>query len=308
VPESGPEVSASKGPEVSASKAPEVSASKGPEVSGSVTNKSVSASEYNKENVKMFFNNNVNTSMFSDFVDNKDNKKFKENMNYLKIAESVVRNEIIEYGVERCQMLMGDAAVYAWSIIESSTDIEDDKQFSQILTAFEILHVVDPSNKDLKESEKKEKIDTINKKINEKINGKKFTDINETTIESKAPKYQDNTKLTGYTPIIVDQGGSGNCFYYSVWGGLKDLGQDKYNEIVTKLTEFTKTLKTDSDVDFADTINDKEKFNINIRKLLAYCFLANTNDTFYESYRDYSVDTLPVGKQLVDYLMRFPFH
>lgn len=250
----------------------------GSEVPGPNASTSKPASEYNKDNIKDFFEKEPNATAFSKFLVNPDKNKFGENINYLKIAESVVINNIEIYGLERCQQLMGEAAAYAWSIIESSNTTPND--FSEILTAFEILDVVDPSN-----AIKKEKIDEINENINKKINGKNITtDIIKTSIKSKAPNYKDNIKLTGYTPVIVDKGGSGNCFYYSVWGGLKDLGQGKYNKIVTELTTFAKTLNPNSDVDFANTIDNKDTFNTNIRKLLAYCFLADTNDTFYRAY------------------------
>ena len=142
VPESGPEVSESN-----------------KSVTESNTSTSKPIGEYTKEDVIDFFE--TNASAFSDFLNNSDNNKFGE-INYLKIAESVVRNKIQDYGVEICQNLMSEAAAYAWSIIDNSTtNTIDDKQFSEILTAFEILHVVDPSN-----NEKKNKIDTINKIIN----------------------------------------------------------------------------------------------------------------------------------------------
>jgi len=61
------------------------------------------------------------------------------------------------------------------------------------------------------------------------------------------------------------------------------------------LTEFSKTLNTSSDVDFLETFvnppcvdecKEKLKFNINIRKLLAYCFLADTENPIYKSYSE----------------------
>jgi hypothetical protein len=65
------------------------------------------------------------------------------------------------------------------------------------------------------------------------------------------------------------------------------LGEEKYKKIINNLTNFAKTLKSDSDVNFTDTFANKETFNINIRKLLALCFLADTNETIYTSYNDF---------------------
>jgi hypothetical protein len=73
------------------------------------------------------------------------------------------------------------------------------------------------------------------------------------------------------------------------------LGQDKYQKITDALTKFAKTLNTSSDVDFLETFvnppcvddcKEKIKFNINIRKLLAYCFLADTENPIYTSYSE----------------------
>ena len=238
---------------------------------------------YTPDNVKQFLSIESNKNNFNNYLNSSD-KKFGENINYLKIAESVVTNniEIDNIDSKKCENLISEAAAYALGILDKYTSgIEtNNTQYSEILTAFEILNAVDPQS--TKANVNKDK---INGEIKDKITKNIITDVIERSIDSKGPSYESIPKLTGYTPVIVDQGGSGNCFYYSVWGGLTELGDEKYKKITEELTNFAKTMKLDSDVVF-DNDNDKEKFNINIRKLLALCFLADTNNTFYTSYNN----------------------
>ena len=247
----------------------------------SATSAAASAA-YTEDNVKQFLSIESNKNNFNNYLNSSD-KKFGENINYLKIAESVVTNniEIDNIDSKKCENLISEAATYALGILDKYTSgIEtNNTQYSEILTAFEILNAVDPQS--TKAEDKKEKINALNVEIKDKITKNITTDVIERSIDSKRPSYESIPPLTGYTPVIVDQGGSGNCFYYSVWGGLTELGYEKYKKIIEELTIFAKTMKPASDVVFDE---NKENFNINIRKLLALCFLADTNNTIYTNY------------------------
>jgi hypothetical protein len=282
--------SASTGTSASASTSPGASTGASSDAP-STASAAATSGAYTPDNVKQFLSIESNKNNFNNYLnlDSSTDKKFGENINYLKIAKSVVTNSIEIDTRDKCENLISEAAAYALNILDKYTsDIADnDTQYSEILTAFEILNAVDPLNENNNAEDKKEKINVLNGGIKDKINTKNIiTDVNTISIDSKGPAYESIPKLTGYTPVIVDQGGSGNCFYYSVWGGLIELGDEKYKKIIEDLTNFAKTLKSDSDVDFTDTFANKETFNINIRKLLALCFLAETNNTIYTSYNN----------------------
>ena len=265
---------------------------------------------YTKEHVDFLLSDKKFLETFSNNIKNSNfTKEITDFITYIKLAEYIVNNN--EAGLEQYRTdsasYLSDARVYADAILASipKKDRENPKNFDKIHKANAIiLAIKDPTKTtaDLKRDRESKNSILIEKLMKNTIEIKNFE--KKQAIVFINPKHLNEVTVKAYKQELIDRGGGGDCFYFSVWGCLIDLGEEKYNKITTKLKElgdaliinyvdfqntFTKISSDEyanassSDLKSIEYNERRNKFNINIRKLLALYFLID--DYEYENIK-----------------------
>ena len=249
---------------------------------GSASSSNFKIEKITEENIKKYLDNIDTKNIASLLLTNEKVtiKILKDNINYIEMIVIISNTTTPEYYTN----LFGDN-----NIIENCTkfiekvkklinEIIDNDETPEILLALlDILHIIDPENK-----ENINKIDTM---INKKLDAESASASASASASSykkfdiKTIQYRNNMKATGYTPKIVERGASGNCFYYSVWGGLSDIEENEKEKIIDCLNQIAKD-KFGKAEKFFD-IADNEKFNMQIREIVSDYYLNTNDSTFY---------------------------
>ena len=259
---------------------------------------------YTKEHVDFLLKDEI---MLDTFLKNIRNPNFTEEITdfitYIKLAEYIVNSNetALEQYLEDSESYLSKARMYADDILAKIPVKEREKEenFDNIHKASAIILAIKDTRQITDDFKAKYELqqqallasltdDAIFKTINREVD-----------IQFKPSGISFNTQIQtkGYTPKFDDRGGGGDCFYFSVWGGLIDLGKPDYDIITGRLKKLGDNIKTDF-VDFTNTFTDmssktyeedkknsnpktiqyrdrRNKFNINIRKLLALYMLID---------------------------------
>ena len=249
-----------------------------------------------------------NDGFMQDFVEDLQANNFEGDVRnfitYLKLAEYIITTrsdsdlgKLFHYRGS-AEDYLHKASIYAEELLAqfNDTDMDEVENYDKIHKANAILFIVNGKKK-TEEQIMLEREAELRKTFASLT--KDNIDINEVkpiTIKFKKPSISTGEiEVEGYTLTQVDRGGGGDCFYFSVWGCLIDLGQPAYESITTKLKALGDSMK-DGYVNFAETFTDitsknakagtrnhttyndcRSRFNINIRKLLALCLLIDTH-------------------------------
>ena len=213
---------------------------------------------YTKAHVDFLLSNKKSLETFSNNIKNSNfTKEITDFITYIKLAEYIVNND--EAGLEKyrtdSESYLSQARVYADAILADITgeDIENPENFEKIYKANAIiLAIKDPTKTtaDLKRDRESKNSILIEKLMNNTIEIKNFE--KKQAIVFINPKHLNEVTVKAYKQELIDRGGGGDCFYFSVWGCLIDLGEDKYNKITTKLKELGDALIINY-VDFQNT-------------------------------------------------------
>ena len=271
---------------------------------------------YTKEHVNFLLSNDKFLETFSNNIKNSNfTKEITDFITYIKLAEYIVNNN--EAGLEQyrtdSESYLSHARMYADAILADITgeDIEKPENFEKIHKAKAIILAIKDTTKtteDLKRDRESKNSILIEKLMKDTIEIKNLK--KKEAIVFIKPTHPNAVNVKAYKQELIDRGGGGDCFYFSVWGCLIDLGEDKYNKITTKLKELGDALIINY-VDFQNTFTKissdayanasssdpksieynerRNKFNINIRKLLALYFLID--DYEYENIKTIIKDT-----------------
>ena len=266
-----------------------------------------------------------NVGFMQGFIDALNTKNFdgylSDFITYLKLAKYIITDpdkklDDLEDYYDGSEEYLTKARIYAEELESKFKDTDiineenfNEENFNKRHKAAAIMFVVNGENmKDHEDAEKTMFTSLTTDKID-------INTVNKIKIEFKIPSIKIDTEIEayGYTPKEVDRGGGGDCFYFSVWGCLIDLGKSDYDNITAKLKALGDSMKKGY-VNFEDTFtnitvdayikaksvagnsihkeyNDcRNNFNINIRKLIALCLLIDTY--WYEAISPIPMKTL----------------